>query len=246
MSTPASAQPEPPKGEFARLSGIIFEPGATFRDIAAHPRWWPPLVIIMVLSLVFTYSFGQRVGWDRFMRQQMEMSPRTQNMDAATRDRAIEQGARFAPVMGYAAGVVGVPLFALAAAGLFLMVFRVMLSADLSYRQVLALYCYSIIPLIFSSVMGMVVMFLKDPEQFDLQNPVLTNIGAFLDPLNTPKWLYSLATSVDVFTLWVLALLATAFAAAARKISWATSMAAVVGVWVVYVLLKMGGAALSS
>jgi Yip1-like protein len=243
MSTAAAPQPEK-KGELARLTGVVWEPGATFPDIAAHPRWWPPVLIIIVLSLTFTYSFTQRVGWDRFMRQQFETNPRTQNMDAAQRDQAIAAGAKFAPIMGYVGAAVGFPLMALAAAGVFLFVFRILLGAELSFRQVFAVYCYAMIPLIFSSVMGLAVMFLKDPEQFDLNSPTLTNIGAFLDPLNTPKWLHSLASSIDVFTLWILALLATGLAAAARKISWSTSMAAVVGTWVVYVLLKAGWAAM--
>jgi len=231
-------------GEFSRLSGVIWEPGTAFRDVAAHPRWWPPLVLLVLLSLTFNYSFTQHVGWDRFMRQQMETNPRMQNMDAATRDQAITNGARFAPIMGYAGAVVGFPLFALVAAGLFLFVFRTMLGADLSYRQVFAIYCYALVPLIFSSLMMLAVLFLKDPEQFDLQNPILTNAGAFLDSLSTPKWLYSLASSIDVFSLWVLALLATGFSAAARKLSWSTSFAAVVGTWAVYVLLKVGWAAM--
>jgi Yip1-like protein len=247
METAASAQPLPeqPKSEFSRLTGVIWEPGATFRDIAAHPRWWPPVALIIVLSLVFMYSFTQHVGWERYMRQQFETNPSMQKMDSAQRDAAMAQGARFAPIMGYVGSVVGFPIFALAAAGVFLLVFRVMLGANLSYRQVFALYCYSAIPLVFANLMALAVMLLKDPDQFDLQNPTLTNIGAFLDPLSTPKWLHSLGSSIDVFALWLLALLATGLSAGARKLSWGTSMAAVVGVWAVFVLIKVGWAAIT-
>ena len=93
--------------------------------------------------------------------------------------------------------------------------------------------------------MALAVMLLKEPDQFDLQNPVLTNIGAFMDSVSTPKWLYALASSVDVFSLWVMVLMATGLSAAARKISWTTSFMCVLGTWLVYVLLKVGGAAIS-
>src|SRR5437762_12587524 len=65
MSATASAPSAPSKelSEFARLSGIIWEPSATFRDIAARPRWWPPLVVVIALSLVFSSIFTQRGGW---------------------------------------------------------------------------------------------------------------------------------------------------------------------------------------
>jgi hypothetical protein len=84
---------------------------------------------------------------------------------------------------------------------------------------------------------------LKDPDQFDLQNPSPTNIAAFLDVTSTPKWEYSLATSIDVFTFWVLVLLATGLSVASRKISWATSLTWVVGSWGLWVALKVGLAA---
>jgi hypothetical protein len=243
MAAPALAQPEK-MGEFSRLSNIIWDPKAAFRDIAAHPRWWPPLAIIVLLSLVFSYSFTQRVGWERFMRQQIESSSRTQNMPADQKEQAIAMQARFGPMFAYGFAVVGFPLMAVITAAVFLFVFKTVLGAELSFRQVFAVYCYSLVPLIFSSIMSFAVMFLKDPEQFDLQNPILTNIGAFRDSASTPKWLYSLASSVDVFSLWVLALLATGLSVAARKISWSTSIACVVGTWAVYVLLKVGSAAI--
>jgi len=42
--------------------------------------------------------------------------------------------------------------------------------------------------------------------------------------------------------LWILALLATGFAAAARRVSFSTSLSCVAGIWFAYVLLKMFGA----
>ena len=133
---------------------------------------------------------------------------------------------------------------ALIVGGVFLFVFKMFLGADLSFRQAFAIASYAMIPLIFSTAMSMAMLLLKDPSEFDLQYPTLTNIGAFLDTVNTPKWLLSLATSIDAFTLWILALLATGFSAAARKISWSTAMAYVLGTWSVYVLLKVGWAAM--
>ena len=231
-------------GEFARLTGVLWDPQPAFRDIGARPRWWPPLVIVMALSVVFIYSFTQHVGWDRFMRQQFENNPRTQQMDATQREQAMTQGARFAPIMGYVGSLVGLPLMALAAAGAFLLVFRTLLGADLSFRQTFAIYCYALVPLILSSVMALAVLFLKDPSEFDLQYPTPTNIGAFLDPLNTPKWLLSLGGSIDVFSLWTLALIATGLSIASRKISWGTSLVCVLGTWCVYVLVKVCWAAM--
>jgi hypothetical protein len=244
MSATAPAQAENQMGELARLSGVVWSPGTAFRDIAARPRWWPPLVLLIVMSLAFTYTFTKRVGWERFMRQQIETSSRTQNLTAEQKEQAIAMQAPYAGIFAYAAIIVGFPFMATMTAGVFLFVFRTLLGAELSFRHVFAIVCYSWVPLLFGSVMALAVMLLKNPEEFDLQYPTLTNIGAFLDPASTPKWLLSLGTSIDVFTLWVLALLATGLSVASRKISWSTSFAYVLGTWAVYVLVKMGWAAM--
>ncbi len=226
--------------ELARLTGVLWEPGGAFRDIAAHPRWWPPLALIVMLSLVFIYMFSQRVGYERFYRQQAETNSRMQNMDPAGREQTINVQVKVAPYFFYGFGVIGTPVTALIVAAVFLLIFKTFLGADVSFRQVYAVCCYSLVPLIFSTIMALAVMLLKEPDQFDLQNPTPTNVGAFLDAVSTPKWLYSLASSVDAFTLWVIALLATGLSVAARKISWATSITWVLGSWAVWVLLKMG------
>jgi len=231
-------------GEFARLSGVVFEPGKAFQDIAAHPRWWPPLAIIIVLSLAFVTVFSQRVGFERFYRQIAETNSRMQSMEAAQREQTIAVQVKVAPYFFYGGAALGMPITALIVAGVFLLIFRTLLGADITFRQVYAVCCYSLVPLIFSSIMGFAVMMLKDPDQFDLQNATPSNIGAFLDATTTPKWLYSLSTSVDVFALWILALLATGLSVASRKISWATAITWVVGTWAVWVLIKMGSASL--
>ena len=45
------------------------------------------------------------------------------------------------------------------------------------------------------------------PESFNIKNFAPTNLGAFLDPVDTNKALYTLATSLDAITIWTLVLL---------------------------------------
>ena len=233
-------------GEFARLSGVLFEPSAAFRDISTRTRWWPPIAIIIVLSLTFIYMFSQRVGFDRFVRQQIESNSRIQQMDPAQREQVIAVNMKVTPIIIYAAAVVATPVMALIVAGLLLLVCRTLLGAEIRFAQLFAVCCYSLVPLIFSSIMGFAVMMLKDPDQFDLQNPTPSNIGAFLDPTTISKWQYSLATSIDVFTFWTIALLATGVSVATRKISWATAVSWIGGMWALWLLLKVGSAAIFS
>lgn len=230
-------------GELARLTGVVWSPGTAFQDIAARPRWWPPLVILVLASLVFMATFNQRVGWERFFRQQAETNSRMQNLPADQREQTVAAQIRYGPTFAYIGAVLALPIMALVTAGVFLLLFRTVFGAELVFRQTLAIVCYSWVPLLFGTAMGLAVMLLKNPEDFDLNYPTLTNIGAFLEQSSTPKWLLSLGTSIDVFSLWTIVLLATGFQAATRKISWGSSFGCVLGTWVVYVLAKMGWAA---
>jgi hypothetical protein len=242
MSSATSPQTEN-MGELGRLFGVFWSPGLAFRNIVAHPRWWPPLVLIAVMNLVFSYSFTKRVGWEPFMQRQIETSSYTRNMPADQKQQIIAQQAKVGPIMGYTFSVIGVPLTAVCIAVVFLVIFGTLMGAELSFRQSYAIVCYAMLPTILSTVMALAVMLMQNPEDFDLNYPTLTNIGAFLDPLQTPKWLLSLASSVDVFSLWTVVLLATGFASIGSKISWGTSIACVTTAWGVLVFIKMVWAA---
>ncbi|MFQ5777394.1 MAG: Yip1 family protein [Terriglobia bacterium] len=229
-----------PMSEIDRLIGVLFDPKPAFADVAARPRWWVPLILLGVLALGFTYAYTQRVGWERFMRQQLESSPQVQQMSAEQREQMIQQQTRFAPVVGYVFGVLGWPFITLVSAGAFLLVFNVMLGTRLSFRAIYGVTCYGMLPHFLAGVLAVVVMFLKDPADFDLENPLATNIGAFLDPNTVPRWLISLGSSIDVFTIWSLVLLATGLSVAARKLAWSKAFTWVVAVWGFWLVVKTG------
>ena len=85
-------------------------------------------------------------------------------------------------------------------------------------------------------------MLLKEPRDVNIQNPVASNLGAFLDPNSVPAWLVSVGNSVDLFSLASLLLLATGFSAAARKLPWSKALRWVVLTWVFWLVVKGGGA----
>ena len=96
------------------------------------------------------------------------------------------------------------------------------------------------LPQVFGILLAIVVLFLKDPAEFDLRNSVASNLAVFLDPDTTPAWLLGLAGSLDLFVFWPLLLLATGFSVAARKLSWSKSFTWVVATWAVWVAVKCG------
>ena len=93
------------------------------------------------------------------------------------------------------------------------------------------------------ALLAIAVMFMKPPDDFNLQNPLVFNPGAFMDPLTSSKFLYSVATSLDLFRLWTLVLIAIGLkAAGGKQLSMGGAVTAVFLPWAIWTL---GAAALA-
>jgi hypothetical protein len=87
------------------------------------------------------------------------------------------------------------------------------------------------------TLLATAVMFMKPPEDFNLQNPLVFNPAAFMDQATTSKFLYSLASSFDLFRLWTLVLIAIGLkAAGGRQVSMGGAVTAVFLPWAIWVL----------
>jgi hypothetical protein len=79
------------------------------------------------------------------------------------------------------------------------------------------------------------------PDSFSFQNPVATNPGYFMNPSDN-VFLYSVASALDIFMIWTLALTAIGFTCVS-KVKRGTSFAIVFGWWAFF---SLAGAALAS
>ena len=228
--------------EAARLAGVFFSPGKAFADIARRPRWWIPVILIAILGTVFLNAFTQRVGWESVIRQALERSPQGQNMTAQQREQAITVGARIYQYLGYGGSAVGTLFYVFIVAVLLMFLFDTMMSAGIGLKRMMAIVAYGFLPLAIQTVLSMVVLFLKDPEEFNLQNPLMFNVGAYLSP-DSPAALRAVGSSIDLFSLWIIVLLAIGVSSAARKISFGKALAAIGVSWALFVCLKTAASA---
>jgi hypothetical protein len=114
-----------------------------------------------------------------------------------------------------------------------------------TYGSIFAVWMFASLPSIIKPLLGSIVIFAgADPETFNIKNFAPTNIGAFLNPLETNKALYTLATSLDAVTIWMLVLLAigTATVAGVKR---GSGYIAVFGWWAIFVLFGAGLAAIT-
>jgi hypothetical protein len=233
----SAALPQPAgMGEFSRIAGVFFEPSKTFEDVARRPTFLAPMFLVIVASLVYTGLYSQHVGWERMIRHQAETSSRAAQVSPEQREQQIQIGLKVAPMIGYGASLIGVPLAYLVCGAVVLVMLKIM-SATVSFKQVFAVMSYSGMPGLIYIALAIVVMFLKNPDDFDIKNPLAFNPGALMDPATSSKFLYSLATSLDLFTAWKIMLIAVGLKAAAGKtLSFTGALLAVLIPWGIWVL----------
>jgi hypothetical protein len=235
--TPTPPAIPQPLSEASRLVGVFVSPKTTFPDIVRRPRWWIPMILFAILSTVVVSAFSRHVGWERTVRQAIERNPRMEQLSAQQREQAIQNGIRVASVIGYAAGVSGaISIVVVSAVLIFL--FNVLMSADLKFPSMMGIVGYSFLPTLISGALTLVVMFMKDPDDFDIQRPLAFNLGAFL-PDGTPRWAIVAGTSIDLFTFWIIALLAIGISSSVRKIGFSKAFVTILFPWALVVLLRV-------
>jgi hypothetical protein len=246
MATSPTPAPEAqaPINHFGRLTGALFSPGATFVDIARRPSWIAPIALLTILSLAVSVLMARKVNWERVVAKQMEQNPRTEQLQPQQRQDAIQRGAKVARSFVYVFGVLGPGIFALLVAAIYLGAFNLLAGAGLGFGTAMAAGSHALMPSAVANVLAIVILAIKDPEAIDPEHLIAANLSVAV-PSDAPKWLMKLAESFDLFSLWILVLLAVGFAAAnPKKISRGRAFGIVFGLWAVYVLIKVAWAAL--
>jgi hypothetical protein len=244
MSSNASALPEIPSGtpinHLSRITGIFFNPKATFADIAARPSWLVPVALLLVLSAISVAVLNQRMDWRSYMSQQIEKSPRGADLSDEQKEKQIEGGAKMAPIFAYVFGVPALGVVILLTAVVMFGAYNLLAGANVRFSVAMAIVSHAFLTSIVSTAIFLIVVFLKPRGTIDLDNPVATNLGVLVSE-DAPKWLMKLATSIDVFAFWIMILIAVGFAAAnPRKLKFGNAFAIVFGCWVIFVIIRVG------
>jgi xanthosine utilization system XapX-like protein len=249
MSTAATPVPEAPASmsTLGRFVGVFFSPKETFASIAQRPTWIAPLILLSIIGLTVIWVFAQRVGWRSYIERQIEQNPsaqkRMERVPADQRDGVIQQQAKFWGWFSYVIPIAGTFLGAVIVGAVLLGAFSLVSGTKVGFVRSLSIVSWAWVPLAIHGLLGLLIMFLKDPATIDIKNLVASNPGALL-PDDAAKWLSSLLTSLDIFTFWVMALMAMGYSATnPRKISFGNAFSTVVGVWLIWVLLSVGAAA---
>jgi len=225
-----------------RIIGVLFSPKNTFEDIVRKPSWIAPILVSTVLSIIAVVALNQRMNWRDYVVQQIEKSPRAAQLSADQKQQQAEVGAKFTVVIVYVVGVVAPVCFALLVGLVMMGAYNLLAGAGAKFGASFAIVAHAAMVGIVSTPLFVLVLFLKPYGTIDPENPLATNVAALL-PDESAKWLVTLCKSLDIFTIWILILIAIGFAAVnPKKLKGAKSFTIAFSVWAVFVLLRVGWA----
>jgi hypothetical protein len=252
---PQTPQPERAKlGPAQRLIGVLFSPGETFEDINRKPTWLAPLLIAITLGVCNTIFFTWWVNpdWNRITRDMIRQQVNNRGGEMPPED-AITRQVDVMKVVGKlfpAFVVVVTPVLFLIMAGVFALGMMLM-QAQTSFKRILSVVAWSFcgVMSVVNSIVIDASLLVRDRESLDAINPMdqsgvsATHLGVLLGSGSSPV-LKALASSVDLFSIWLIILLAIGLAAVggSRKITKGKTATLVLSLWVVLVLLKVLGA----
>jgi len=239
--------PEPaPLSQGARIIDTFIAPSKTFTDLRRSAAWWAPWILISIFSLVFIYAVGKQVGFEQVNRYNIAHSPKqAEQFDRLPADQQAARlriAGKFVAVLGYGSPAF-LLLYCLIGSVVVWLVFKLGAGAETTFSQAFAIVMYAWLPGIIGAILGTISLFAGvNPEGFDISNPVGTNLAYYLDPDTTAKFVRSMASALDVFTIWSLILVGIGFACTS-KVKRSSAIAIVVTCYLVYKLLGAGLAA---
>jgi hypothetical protein len=247
MTPETTITPNAPGGNFfSRLMGIYFSPGETFKGFVANPSILAPIIGLILLGGIVGYMFFAKVDFAQVIAPQVEQMVEAGRIQKEQAPQVIAMQATFAKYMALVMGFVGNILFSLIVAGLFKLV-SLVLGKENTYKSLLSVTLYTFLAVgILSSLLLVAMIFIRGSE-FDIQNPLGTNLGSLLavlfDQSSLPKFIWSLARAVDIFYLWIIVLLGIGYAAVTRRLK---AMTAGMILGALYFGLAIVGAALGA
>lgn len=239
-------EPQAAISPVGRVFGVLFSPKATFEDIARKPSWLLPVLLSTILGIASTVVLNQRVDWRDYIAQQIEKSPRAANLTAEQKQSQAEISAKVTTYIVYLAGSIGSVCFAVIVGAVMMLAYNLLAGAGASFPQSLGIAAHALVVGIVSTPIFLLVLLLRPKGTIDPENAVATNLAAFL-PEDSAKWLVTLSKSIDLFTIWMLVLIAIGFAAVnSKKLKGGKSYTIAFSVWGTLVAVKVLWAFLTS
>jgi hypothetical protein len=236
-----------PLSQSERLVDVFIAPSKTFTDILRDQSWWLPFLLTVVVGYGYLFAMQKQVGWNTVVQNTLRQDPKASERLANASPEARAQAESFTLAIikysFYASPLLAL-LFATLASAILLGTLNGLFGGKATFGQVFAVWMYGLLPVLVKSVLVIITLFAGlDKDAFNLNNPVGTNVGFFLSA-DSPRWLTTLGTSLDITWIWALILVGIGLAIVG-KVKRELGLAAVFGWWLLIWVARIGYAAIA-
>ncbi len=215
----------------ANLFAVLLQPKETFQGLGERPGWVLPLLGSLLVVFAGNFIVIRKLGIAEVLKLSLKSNPQADEII-----RMAEQSPATG-VMMYAAPALSVPIGILVTAAFFLLLMA-LAGEETRFRRVFSVVAHSFFAyaLVTSALAVVTVLLTGGGSNFDIRNPVASNLGFFLDPEEFRPFWYSLASSFDLLSFWYLVLLSMGFTTVLPKLRIYKSRIMVLSGWLVYVI----------
>lgn len=230
-----------------RVADVFIAPTKTFTDILRSRSVWFPILLTIVFSLAVAVTMQKKVGFDQMYQttvsQSSSQQARLDSLSPEQRAAQMRVGAEWSGRITYGYWAIGL-IFAAICSLVLWGSFNFLAGAKTTFSEMFAVWIYAGLTGLVGAVLIIVMLFAVGGDNFNVQNPMGTNIGYYLSA-DSSHWLKSLLGSFDLLMFWFMALLIIGTSIVA-KVKRSTAAAIIIGWWVLIVVVKTAFAALMS
>lgn len=232
------------------LIKIFYAPSEVFRNLRRHPRWLAALVIMTLLSAVYTSAFLYRLTPEKVVGYTIDKTKEMPMMNDEAKQRveegraaAIEENTSIKGRAGQAANsFVGLVFWTAFLATVFFL-FALAMGGKINFWQAFAAAAYSMFPVwVIGQILNLILLFLKDPNDI---HPILGRGTLVQDSLNflvTPSEspvLYSLLGMFGLFTFYQIWLRVVGLKNAGERVTPTIAWSAALTIWILGIVLSV-------
>ncbi|HVT96407.1 MAG TPA: YIP1 family protein [Acidobacteriaceae bacterium] len=228
-----------PLNEMQRIVDTFAAPSKLGKDIVRSAAWWGPFIILVIVSIGFSFTVQKKIGWaavyDNAISQNPKMKQMIENLPADQQVVARQKGIARQPYTAYAA-----PVFSLIFTAIFALLIWPTINfgfgGTAKFSKIFAVLMYSnIISYGVRFLLAVIAIFAGlSPESFNFQNPVGTNLGYYLVG-SAPLWLVTMGSFIDIFGIWSMVVSSIGCGIVAR-VKTSSAAIAVFGWWLLFML----------
>lgn len=245
---PAVPDAEPPLSPLQKIPGMFFEPTRVFRNLRVHPRWVAAYLVVVILTVVYTFAFIQRLTPERIVNHRMDkvaemgppFAPQPEQLEQM---RATQLEDAKSPLKQAGAGITAFAaafIFGAVVSALYLLG-TLAFGGRINFWQALSIYFYASLPVIvIQKLLSLVILYIKDPDDIHpilgQDNLVQDNLGILFTPSAHPV-LFVIASWIGILSLYGLWLKARGLHNGGTRVSSSAGWGVAVTLWVIGLVL---------